>query len=102
MIKVLINVHLLVNEVCECQNARCNNKKKTGYTFQTYSIVYSQHIRHHKTQKRGPIAALASSAENVDTGQYTIKKPTFCQTKQDRGDNGRSTIQVSLVSVKAS
>jgi len=27
-IKVLINVHLLVSELCEYQNARCNDKKK--------------------------------------------------------------------------
>ena len=27
VIKVLINVHLLVNELCEYQNARCNDKK---------------------------------------------------------------------------
>ena len=26
IIKVLINVHLLVNELCEYQNARCNDK----------------------------------------------------------------------------
>jgi len=29
LIKVLINVHLLVNELCEYQNARCDDKKKT-------------------------------------------------------------------------
>jgi len=27
VIKVLINVRLLVNELCEYQNARCKNKK---------------------------------------------------------------------------
>jgi len=27
LIKVLINVHLLVNKLCEYQNARCNDKK---------------------------------------------------------------------------
>ena len=30
--EVLMNVHLLVNELCEYQNARCNDKK-------LYSIV---------------------------------------------------------------
>ena len=28
VIKFLINVHLLVNELCEYQNVRCNDKKK--------------------------------------------------------------------------
>jgi hypothetical protein len=27
LIKVLINVHLLVNELCEYSNTRCNDKK---------------------------------------------------------------------------
>jgi len=27
LIEVLTNVHVLVNELCEYQNARCNDKK---------------------------------------------------------------------------
>ena len=30
VIRVLINVHLLVNELCEYQGARCNDKKILG------------------------------------------------------------------------
>jgi len=31
LIKVLINVHLLVNDLCEYQNARCNDKNYPLY-----------------------------------------------------------------------
>ena len=33
LIKVLINVHLLVNELCEYQNGRSNDKKIYRYLF---------------------------------------------------------------------
>ena len=45
LIEVLINVHLLVNELCEYQNARCNDKKSTfnnGCPSYTCTFVQKQ------------------------------------------------------------
>ena len=39
VIKVLINVHLLVNELCEFRNARCNDKKKMTESCSPFMIA---------------------------------------------------------------
>jgi len=51
VIKVLINVNLLVNELCEYQNVRCNDKKmgvvvfsKTLGTLCKTALRFSQEI----------------------------------------------------------
>jgi len=38
LIQVLINVHLLVNELCEYQNARCNDKNYFT-SFEIYNLL---------------------------------------------------------------
>jgi len=46
LIKVLINVHSLVNELCEHQNAQCNDKNSLGSLFfDTENLRYSLRLQ---------------------------------------------------------